>query len=469
MGDPRGFLQIARKKNQLKPVADRLTSYDEFELPLPPEELRAQAARCMDCGIPFCHRGCPLGNLIPEWNDHVYRDRAEAARHALLETNNFPEFTGRVCPAPCEAACVLNIDEQPVTIKDIEHAIANDIMAHGLVPEPPAHETGRSVAVVGSGPAGLAAAQELRRRGHRVVVFEKDARAGGLLRYGIPDFKLDKTVIDRRLEQLTGEGIEFRCNTQPSAAELAPFDGIVIATGARKPRDLAVPGRELAGIHFAMEFLKIQNERIGSERTAEDGLSAAGKHVVVLGGGDTGSDCVGTSHRQGAVSVTALELLPEPPERRAAGDLWPAWPRVFRTSSSHEEGGTRLFAVQTEAFVPDESGTSVGGLRLSEVRFDPAAGARGSFVPVVGTERVLPADLVLLAMGFVAIEESPLYAELGLVVSPLGRVETASGFRTHMPHVVVCGDAYRGASLVVWAIADGRNAARELHGTLTEL
>ena len=466
MGNPRGFLEVERKKSRYLPIADRLQGYGEFELPLASEELRAQASRCMDCGIPFCHQGCPLGNLIPEWNDDVYQGREDEARHALLETNNFPEFTGRVCPAPCEASCVLNLEGTPVAIKDIEHSIANDILERGLIPQPPVHETGRSVAVVGSGPAGLAAAQELRRRGHRVVVFERDARAGGLLRYGIPDFKLDKAVIDQRLEQMRHEGVEFRCSMQPTAADLAHFDGIVIATGARTPRDLDVPGRALGGIHFAMDFLKMQNERVGTERAEDDGLTAAGKHVVVLGGGDTGSDCVGTSHRHGAASVTALELLPEPPTERAPGDLWPAWPRVFRTSSSHEEGGTRLFAVQTEGFQADATGTRVAGLELSEVTFDPKAGARGSFVPVPGSGRVLPADLVLLAMGFVAVEESPLHAALALQVSDLGRIATTDGFRTHAPNVVVCGDAYRGASLVVWAIADGRKAAKQLHEIL---
>lgn len=469
MGDPRGFLRVDRQKNKLLPIAERVRSYAEFEIPLPPEELRAQASRCMDCGIPFCHQGCPLGNLIPEWNDHVYRDRRVAARHALLETNNFPEITGRVCPAPCEAACVLNIDAVPVTIKDIEHAIANDIIEAGLTAEPPTHESGLRVAVVGSGPAGLAAAQQLRRRGHAVVVFEKDARAGGLLRYGIPDFKLDKGMLDQRLEQMREEGVQFQCNTQPTAAELRAFDGIVLATGARKPRDLEVPGRQLDGVHFAMDFLKMQNERVGGERDLASGLSAGGKHVVVLGGGDTGSDCVGTSHRQGALSVTALELLPEPPGERAPGDLWPAWPRVFRTSSSHEEGGSRLFAIRTEELVADASGTHVAGLRVTEVRQDGRA-----FVPVAGTERLLPADLVLLAMGFVAVEENPLYAELGVQVTATGRlvVPDPQPLQPELDDdgarfdVVVCGDAYRGASLVVWAIADGRNVARQLDASL---
>ena len=457
MGNPRGFLEHARQKAKRLPIAERLHSFREIELAHPAEELREQAARCMDCGIPFCHQGCPLGNLIPEWNDHIYRDRRIDATHALLETNNFPEITSRVCPAPCEAACVLNLEETPVTIKDIERAIADEIFATDLVPRR-TNASGKRVAVVGSGPAGLAAAQQLARRGHEVVVFEKDARAGGLLRYGIPDFKLEKGVLDRRLAQMEAEGVRFEYGRAPHGDDLAPFDGVVLAVGARTPRELTVPGRDLEGVYYAMDFLAAQNRRIGGE-IAEDALPhlhAKDKHVVVLGGGDTGADCVGTSHRHGARSVTSLELLPEPPHVRGATDLWPAWPHVFRTSSSHEEGGERQFALRTEELIAD--GPRVRGLRVVQVT--PKLEA------IAGTEREIDADLVLLAMGFVAVEPTPLFDALGVRIGDRGRIETIDGYRTHAPRVVVCGDAYRGASLVVWAIADGRNAAAQLHALL---
>jgi glutamate synthase (NADPH/NADH) small chain len=413
-----------------------------------------------------------LGNLIPEWNDHVFRGAHDRAASALLETNSFPEITGRVCPAPCEASCVLNLEQAPVTIKSIERAIADELMSRPLVPQRAAHSLHKRVAVVGSGPAGLAAAQELVRLGYDVTVFERDARPGGLLRYGIPDFKLERSVLDRRISQIEAEGARFRCGHSPSAQELGVFEGVVIATGARRPRNLEVPGRELEGVHFAMDFLSAQNRRVSGEarHDAAPHLLAHNRHVVVLGGGDTGSDCVGTSLRQGAASVVSLELMPAPPLARAAQDLWPNWPNVFRSSSSHEEGGERLFALRTEAFMPDASGKHVAAIRVTEIELQHMsrdASAAPLLRVVAGSERVLRADLVLLAMGFVGAEAEPWLGELGVHLDARGRVQTIDGLRTHVRGVVACGDAYRGASLVVWAIADGRRAAAELHAVLT--
>ncbi len=458
MGDPRGFLRLGRAKAPARPAAERLRDWGEFEAPPPDADLREQAGRCMDCGIPFCHRGCPLGNLIPEWNDAVYRGDLAAARAALEATNNFPEVTGRVCPAPCEAACVLSLHEAPVTIKDVERAIADGALE--LAPHPLPRRTGRRVAVIGSGPAGLAAAQQLARRGHDVSVFERDARPGGLLRYGIPDFKLAKGVLDRRLAQLSAEGVAFvtgvDVGASPRADELRrAFDALVVCVGAGRPRDLDVPGRDLAGVEFAMPFLAAQNRRVAGEGPPPSGpLWAGGKRVIVIGGGDTGSDCLGTSLRQGALDVQQLELMPAPPLRRVPENPWPEWPLVLRTSSSQEEGGERQFAIQTLGFV-GENGRLVG---LRARRLDPAGGDAG--------EIVLPCDLALLAAGFVGVEALPLWAQLGLEPDAGGRIAADAEGRTAQPGVFAAGDATRGASLVVWAIAEGRRVAETVDAFL---
>ncbi|HEU4412268.1 MAG TPA: glutamate synthase subunit beta [Polyangiaceae bacterium] len=460
MGDPRGFLRLGRSKAPARPVEERLRDFSEFEATPPEATLRDQAARCMDCGIPFCHRGCPLGNLIPEWNDAVYRGDLPAARAALEATNNFPEITGRVCPAPCEASCVLSLHEAPVTIKDVERFIADGTPE--LLPRRLPPRTGRRVAVVGSGPAGLAAAQELARRGHDVTVFERDRQPGGLLRYGIPDFKLDKGVLDRRLDQLRAEGVTFvtgaDVGASPRGDELRrSFDALVLCAGAGRPRDLEVPGRDLAGVHFAMPFLTEQNRRVAGEGPAPGGpLWAEGKHVIIIGGGDTGSDCLGTSLRQGALSVQQLELMPAPPLRRLPENPWPEWPLVLRTSSSHEEGGERQFAIQTLGFVGDERG-HVTGLRAR--RLDQQSGEDAG-------EIVLPCDLALIAAGFVGVEPLPLWAQLGLEPDARGRLVADPHGRTPEPGIFAAGDATRGASLVVWAIAEGRRVAESVDGYL---
>ncbi len=464
MADPRGFLKVARKKASERPVAERLTNSVEFVSEPSSAELRAQASRCMDCGIPFCHQGCPLGNVIPEFNDHVYRGRMDEAVAVLHSTNNFPEITGRVCPAPCEASCVLNIDDAPVTIKDVERAIAIEAFgpeSRALEPRRARASSGKKVAVVGSGPAGLAAAQELARFGHEVVVFERDDRVGGLLRYGIPDFKLEKGVIDRRLEQLRAEGITFRTSTEVgkdvSAAELRrSFDAVVLTLGARTPRDLAVPGRALDGVHFAMDFLVEQNRRLAGDAVADAGaISAKGKHVVVIGGGDTGSDCVGTSNRQGAASVVQLELMPKPPLVRMPSNPWPEWPLVFRTSSSQEEGCDRDFAIMTRAFVADPSGKRV--VKIAAVRVELV---NGRLAEVPGSELEIPCDLALFAMGFTGPDLGALAGELELELDARGNVVTDAKGATNVPSVFAAGDVSRGQSLVVWAIADGRRVAR---------
>ena len=485
MGDPRGFLRIGRTPPARRPVAERLGDWREVYLPLAPGALGEQASRCMACGIPFCHEGCPLGNLVPEWNDLVSAGRLDDAAERLAATNNFPEFTGRLCPAPCEGSCVLGIASEPVLIKQVELELAEHAASGGLEPRRPVHTSGRSVAVVGSGPAGLAAAQQLTRAGHRVVVFERAERPGGLLRYGIPGFKMEKAVLDRRLAQMEAEGTEFRTGVvvggggsgaagaaAPGAA-LVPagelresFDALVLAVGATAPRDLEVPGRELSGVHLAMEYLK------GANLALEGGLArarldAAGRDVVIIGGGDTGADCLGTALRQGATSVVQLEIMPAPPLERAADNPWPTWPVVLRTSSAHEEGGTRLFSVSTTAFLGDAEGR-VRALALCEVRRESADG-RPVFVPVEGSASELPAGLVLLALGFSGPERGGLVAELGLELDRRGNVEVGPGFETSEPGVFCCGDASRGQSLVVWAIAEGRAAAaavdRHLRGT----
>jgi len=451
MGKVTGFLEIQRQKPPSRPIAERLHDWREVPLPYDAAVLKDQTARCMDCGIPFCHQGCPLGNLIPDWNDLVYRDRWRTAIDRLHATNNFPEFTGRLCPAPCEGSCVLGINDAPVTIKAAENAIIERAFTEGWIvaqPPSPAARTGKRVAVVGSGPAGLATADQLNRAGHSVTVLERADRIGGLLRYGIPAFKLEKRWLERRLALLREEGIVFRTgchvgvNLDPK--ELTrDFDAIVMAGGSTVPRDLRVPGRELAGIHFAMEYLTLQNR--ATEGDAVDVISARDKHVIIIGGGDTGADCLGTAHRQGARSVRQLELLQRPPDRRAPQNPWPTWPNIFRVSSAHEEGGERHFAVGTDRF----SGTVDGRVaRLHATEVDTRA-------PVE-----FDADLVLLAMGFVGPERNGMIDGLGIALTERGTVARDRNWMTSVPGVFATGDMQRGQSLIVWAIADGRSCAR---------
>jgi glutamate synthase (NADPH) small chain len=464
VGKVTGFLEIKRKKSPTRPVDERRHDWKEVYLPFPDDELKKQAARCMDCGIPFCHQGCPLGNIIPDWNDLVYRDHWRDAIDRLHATNNFPEFTGRLCPAPCEGSCVLGINDDPVTIKAVEVRIIDRAMDEGwVVPEPPAVRTGKKVAVVGSGPAGLAAAQQLNRAGHLVTVLERSDRIGGLLRYGIPEFKMEKRVLERRLALMDKEGVVFRPNadvgSNPRMAELQrEFDAIVLACGASAPRDLPLPGRELGGIHFAMEYLTLSNKRCeGDQIPDERFISAEGKRVVIIGGGDTGADCLGTVHRQGATSVHQFELLPRPPDARASDNPWPQWPNIFRTSSAHEEGGERVYAVSTQRFLGDGEGC-VRQLQALTVEMT-RDGGRLDFKPVPGTEFTLDVDLVLLAMGFVGPERSGPIAELGLKLTERGNVARDAGWMTSAPGVFTCGDMQRGQSLIVWAIAEGRSCA----------
>ena len=455
MADPKGFLSTPRETPARRPVELRLRDWREVYEPFPPGRLERQAGRCMDCGIPFCHHGCPLGNLIPEWNDLVWRHDWQQAADRLHATNNFPEFTGRLCPAPCEAACVLGINADPVTIKQVEVGIIDRAFASGWVtPRPAAASSGRSVAVIGSGPAGLAAAQQLTRAGHTVTVFERDDAPGGLLRYGIPAFKLDKRHLDRRLAQMRAEGTEFRCGVEAgadvTAGELrASFDAIVLCGGARVTRDLPLPGRSLDGIHQAMEYLPLANRAVAANPPAEPAVSARGRHVVIIGGGDTGADCLGTAHRQGAASVTQLEILPRPPSSRPDHQPWPTYPAIYRISSAHEEGGERAYAVTTLEFLSDGDGR-VRGLRLADA---------DGFDPVPGTERELPCDLVLLAMGFTGAERPGLLADLGVQFDARGNVGRDQEYATSVPGVFAAGDMGRGQSLIVWAIAEGRSAA----------
>ncbi len=465
MGKITGFLEFERETPSRRAVEERLQDWNEFELKLPDEKLQMQGARCMDCGIPFCHKGCPLGNLVPDWNDLVYRGRWREAGERLHSTNNFPEFTGRVCPAPCEEACVLNINNNPVTIKLIEKNIAEHGFAGGwITPRPPSRHTGKRVAVIGSGPAGLACAQQLARAGHEVAVFERADRIGGLLRYGIPDFKLEKRIVDRRLEQLHAEGVTFvtNCNVGSDihGDELrARFDAICLALGATRPRDLPIPGRELAGVHFAMDYLPQQNRRnAGDTLDPATAITARGKRVVVLGGGDTGADCLGTANRQGARVVHQLELLPRPPEARTAEMPWPQWPMILRTSAAHEEGVRRDWSVNTKRF-SGENGR-VKGLHI--VRLDwRRDGERAVMQEVPGSEFELECDLALLALGFLGPEADGICAELGLKLDARGNI-LADNYRTTVPGVFTAGDARRGQSLVVWAIWEGREAARAI-------
>jgi len=487
MGKPTGFMEFGRALPRRRPVSVRLRDWHEVYEPFGTESTQEQGARCMDCGIPFCHEGCPLGNLIPEWNDLVYRDDWPEAMERLHSTNNFPEFTGRLCPAPCEASCVLGISSDPVAIERIEYEIVERAWSEGwVVPLVTPTATGRTVAIVGSGPAGLAAAQQLARAGHAVTVFERAEKPGGLLRYGIPEFKMEKAVLDRRLAQLEAEGVQFICSTsvgggaddgpaaepgqergvgracapgvtvRPAAEVRAAFDAVVLAGGATLPRDLPVPGRTLRGVHLAMEYLKPSNlvQEGALERSP---ISAEGKHVIIIGGGDTGADCLGTVHRQRAESVHQLEIMPEPPGARAEGNPWPLWPLILRSSAAHEEGGERLFSVTTTEFVDDGTG-AVRALRGHEVALR-TEGGRTTFDAVPGSEFELPCELVLLAMGFLGTERRGLVDELGIAVDERGSVAADSKWATNVEGVFVCGDQTRGQSLIVWAIAEGRSAA----------
>ncbi len=462
MGEVTGFMKYDRELPRRRSVPVRLRDWKEVYEPFADDRLRTQAARCMDCGIPFCHTGCPLGNLIPEWNDLVYRDDWHEAMERLHATNNFPEFTGRLCPAPCETACVLGINEDPVTIKQVEVSIVDHGWESGeIVPVPPTILTGKRISVVGSGPSGLAAAQQLTRAGHAVTVYERADRIGGLLRYGIPEFKMEKHVLDRRLEQMRAEGTQFRVNANVgenvAVADLeGESDAIVLAGGATAWRDLPIPGRDLTGIYQAMEFLPPAN-RVQEGDIAEHPFSAKGKHVVIIGGGDTGADCLGTVHRHGCASVHQFEILPRPPEARPDANPWPTWPLIYRTASAHEEGGDRVFAVNTECFLGDEDG-NVRALRAHEVEQKVVDG-RMVFEKIEGTEFELPCDIALLAMGFVGPERNGLLEVLGVELTERGNVARDERWATNVDGVFVCGDMGRGQSLIVWAIAEGRSCA----------
>ena len=467
MADPKGFLNVTeRELPARRPVPVRIMDWKEVYEPGDQAVLRRQASRCMDCGVPFCHSGCPLGNLIPEWNDLTWRGEDRAAIERLHATNNFPEFTGRLCPAPCESACVLGINQPPVTIKQVEVSIIDEAFQHGWVqPQPPERLTGKTVAVVGSGPAGLAAAQQLTRAGHTVAVFEREDRIGGLLRYGIPDFKLEKSHIDARIEQMQAEGTRFRTGTEIgvdiSWADLRTrYDAVVVTTGATVPRDLPLPGRELTGVHFAMDYL-VDANRVAAGDTVADQVLATGRHVVVIGGGDTGADCIGTAHRQGALSVTNLAIGAQPPQERAAHQPWPMMPTVFEVQSSHEEGGERRYLASTVEFLANDHG-GVRALKVAETEF-----VDGRRVPRPGTEHEIPADLVLIAMGFTGPEHDA-EATAAPEVTEHGVFVRDEDYRSSVPGVFVAGDAGRGQSLIVWAIAEGRAVAasvdRELMG-----
>jgi glutamate synthase (NADPH/NADH) small chain len=466
MGELGGFLKIHRQAYKYRPVNERLHDFKEYTEPLPEQGMRDQGARCMDCGIPFCHSGCPLGNLIPDWNDAVYRGKWDEALAVSRQTNNFPEFTGRICPAPCEASCVLDINDDPVTIKMIEQAISDRAWSEGWIkPRPPAMRSGKTVAVIGSGPAGLAAAAELNYFGHEATLFERNDRIGGLLRYGIPDFKLDKQIVDRRLELMEAEGVVFRPGVDVGADITADelmeqFDAVVLALGSTVPRDLPVPGRELDGVHFAMEYLELRNRFVQGEFPGGTPISAAGKHVVIIGGGDTGADCLGNSHREEPASITQFEVMPEPPPQRP-DDLtpWPRWPLILRTSGAHEEGGERRFSVMTTELAGEDGKVKV--LRGHEVGPPP------SFEKIEGSEFEIPAELVLLAMGFLHPQHTGLVEGLGVELDQRGNVADTD-WMSSRDGVFACGDARRGQSLVVWAISEGRQCARTVDRWLAE-
>ncbi|WP_129714138.1 glutamate synthase subunit beta [Pedobacter sp. SYP-B3415] len=480
MGKVTGFLEYDRKSPEKESPQTRLGHYNEFVAPLGEEQLNKQAARCMDCGVPFCQSGCPLGNVIPEFNDAVYKANWYQATEILLSTNNFPEFTGRICPAPCESACVLGINKPPVSIEEIEKHIIEIAYQKGYIkPNPPLIRTGKKVAVIGSGPAGLAAAAQLNKVGHEVTIFERDDAAGGLLRYGIPDFKLQKDVVQRRVQLMQDEGIIFRFNANVGTdveigTLLRDYHALVLAGGSTVPRDLPAPGRKGAGVHFAMEFLKQQNKRVAGIGFAEDEISAAGKDVIVIGGGDTGSDCIGTSNRHGARSVTQFEIMPLPPEMRTDHMPWPTYPMLLKVTSSHEEGCERGWSVNTKEFVRDENNNLVA-LRVVDVEWEiDAIGRPVSFKEVAGTERELPCQLALLAMGFLHPQHEGMVEKLGVELDNRGNVKATEGiYQTNMAKVFTAGDMRRGQSLVVWAISEGREAARKvdeyLNGGVTKL
>lgn len=474
MGKPTGFKEYTRELPSKLPVEERKKNYNEFVQLLPEQKLNEQSARCMNCGVPFCHSGCPLGNIIPEFNDAVYKKEWKEAYEILISTNNFPEFTGRICPAPCESACVLGINQPAVTIEEIEKHIIEIAFEKGFVkPRKPNTRTGKKIAVIGSGPSGLAAAAQLNYAGHEVTVYERDPKPGGLLRFGIPDFKLEKNVVERRIQILEQEGIQFKCNANVGVNVrvndiVREYDAIVLAGGSTIPRDLAVPGRELNGVHFAMEFLKQQNKRVSNLPVEEKEILATGKNVVVIGGGDTGSDCVGTSNRQGAKSVTQFELLPKPPASRAAYMPWPTYPMLLKTTTSHEEGVERVWEVATKAFIGDEKG-NLKALQIVDLEWSSANDGRpASFKEKEGSVREIPCEAAFLAMGFLHPQQNGLLEELGVELDERGNVKaTETAYQTSVPKIFTAGDMRRGQSLVVWAISEGRECARKVDIYLT--
>ncbi|MAE06648.1 MAG: glutamate synthase [Nitrospinae bacterium] len=466
MGKPTGFVEFQRELPGSRSVEERIGDWNEVYLPFPDDKLQNQGARCMDCGIPFCHSGCPLGNLIPEWNDMVYREKWDEAVERLHRTNNFPEFTGRLCPAPCEGSCVLGINEDPVTIKQIEVSIIEHAFDQGwVVPRQPAARTGKKVAIVGSGPAGLAAADQLNQAGHSVTVFERDSRIGGLMRYGIPEFKMEKKFLDRRLELMESEGVVFKAGCHvgvdvTASALREEFDALVLAGGARAPRDLPIPGRDLKGVYFALEYLSVQNKLCeGVSVPVEEQINVKGKSVIVIGGGDTGADCLGTAHRQGAASIHQLEILPCPPDERDANvNPWPLYPDILRVSSAHEEGGERIYSISTKQFVGEDG--VLKKLDVVDVEMKRSDDGRMSFEDIPGTEREMNADFVFLAMGFLGPERKGMIEELGVELTERGNVQRDEEWMTSVPGVFTAGDMQRGQSLIVWAIAEGRSCAR---------